>query len=354
MFLLPRTRMPDQAAPDMGVAAIIAELMYLRQHGHPLSADDAALLDILDTLDRCERDVKASVSLGQLSIESTFDGHSEHLPDSLADTIRHWMEAQSMWETAVSSLSNRHRQTSKRSGPRGNIAPATSIRIPTSNAATRALISIINTKHWTEHPSDEQLVTRDPTDGLRVNLSNPIGFDARAAISHLTSHGASVVQTFLTLASIWREQAGDASYDTYVEVFASDILRHQGRQQTPRGGYHQNDTLSKGRDVFILSRLLIPVDDSETGGGTKLSSWKRKFRREHRRVMYGFASTSGSHFSIGCRCWIGVPGKSQESCFSTTLSARSTTSSLVSVSRTLPGSAAMKGIPLRWFHYGKC
>ena len=271
MFLLPRTRMPDQAAPDMGVAAIIAELMYLRQHGHPLSADDAALLDILDTLDRCERDVKASVSLGQLSIESTFDGHSEHLPDSLADTIRHWMEAQSMWETAVSSLSNRHRQTSKRSGPRGNIAPATSIRIPTSNAATRALISIINTKHWTEHPSDEQLVTRDPTDGLRVNLSNPIGFDARAAISHLTSHGASVVQTFLTLASIWREQAGDASYDTYVEVFASDILRHQGRQQTPRGGYHQNDTLSKGRDVFILSRLLIPVDDSETGGGTKFS-----------------------------------------------------------------------------------
>ena len=271
MFLSPRTRMPDQAAPDMGVAAIIAELMYLRQHGHPLSADDAALLDILDTLDRCERDVKASVSLGQLSIESTFDGHSEHLPDSLADTIRQWMEAQATWEIAVSSLSSRHRQTSKRSGPRGNIAPATSIRIPTSNAATRALISIINTKHWIEHLSDEQLVTRDPTNGLRVNLSNPIGFDARAAVSHLTSHGASVVQTFLTLASIWREQAGGASYDTYVEVFASDILRHQGRQQTPRGGYHQADTLSKGRDVFILSRLLIPVDESEASGGTKFS-----------------------------------------------------------------------------------
>jgi len=263
--------MPDQAAPDLGVAAIIAELMYLRQHGHPLSAEDAALLDILDTLERCERDVKASVSSGQLLIASTFDGDSEHLPDSLADKIRHWMEAQATWEIAVSSLSNRHRQTSKRSGPRGNIAPANSIRIPTSKAATRALISIINTKHWIEHPSDEQLVTRDPTDGLRVNLSNPIGFDARTAISHLTSHGASVVQTFLTLASIWREQAGDARYDTYVEVFASDILRHQGRQQTPRGGYHQADTLSKGRDVFILSRLLVPVDESGIGGGTKFS-----------------------------------------------------------------------------------
>ena len=62
--------MPDQAAPDMGVAAIIAELMYLRQHGHPLSPDDAALLDILDTLDRCERDVRATVSNGQLSVTS--------------------------------------------------------------------------------------------------------------------------------------------------------------------------------------------------------------------------------------------------------------------------------------------
>ena len=45
--------MPDQAAPDMGVAAIIAALMYLRQHGYPLSSVDAASLDILDTFDRC-------------------------------------------------------------------------------------------------------------------------------------------------------------------------------------------------------------------------------------------------------------------------------------------------------------
>jgi hypothetical protein len=42
--------MPDQASQEMGVAAIVAELMYLRQQGHALSADDAAVLDILDTL----------------------------------------------------------------------------------------------------------------------------------------------------------------------------------------------------------------------------------------------------------------------------------------------------------------
>jgi hypothetical protein len=263
--------MPDQASQEMGVAAIVAELIYLRQHGHPLSSDDAAVLDILDMLDRCERNVKAAVASGNISIEASGNGDSENLPEPLADTIRLWMDAQAKWELAVSTLASRHRQSTKRIGPRGQIAAASSVRIPTTAAATKALISIINTKLWSEQASDEQLVTKIPSETLRVNLSNSIGFDATTAIAHLTRHGASVVQTFLTLASIWREQSGNARYDTYVEVFASDILRHQGRQQTPRGGYHQADTLSKGRDVFILSRLLVPVDESETGGGTKLS-----------------------------------------------------------------------------------
>jgi len=263
--------MPDQASQEMGVAAIVAELMYLRQQGHALSADDAAVLDILDTLDRCERNVKAAVGSGSISIESSGNGDSENLPEPLAATIRHWMDAQAKWDVAVTGLSIRHKQSNKRSGPRGQIAPASTIRIPTTAAATKALISIINTKLWTEQVTDEQLVTKVPSETLRVNLSNSIGFDATTAITHLTRHGASVVQTFLTLASIWREQAGNARYDTYVEVFASDILRHQGRQQTPKGGYHQADTLSKGRDVFILSRLLVPVDGSESTDSTIFS-----------------------------------------------------------------------------------
>ena len=263
--------MPEPLSQEMGVAAVIAELMYLRQSGHLLAPDDIALLDSLESLDRCERNVRAAVASGQLAAASSTDGTSEHLPDSLADTIRLWMDAQSAWERAVTGLSGRQKQTSKRSGPRGQISPATTIRVPTTAAATKAMIAIINTKLWTEHETDEQLVTKSQQDSLRVNLSSSIGFDATTAIAHLTRHGASVVQTFLTLASIWREQAGNARYDTYVEVFASDILRHQGRQQTPKGGYHQADTLSKGRDVFILSRLLLHLDGSETGSGTKLA-----------------------------------------------------------------------------------
>lgn len=259
--------MPDSSSGEGGIAATIAELMYLRQHGHPLSADDLSLLETLDRLERCERAVKVAVSTGDLTSGVPNSGDSENLPEPLADVIRNWMDAQAKWEAAVTILATRHKQSAKRSGPRGNITAAATIRIPTSSTATKALVSIINTKLWSEQSADEQLITKVPVDGLRVNLSNAIGFNAETAIAHLTRHGASVVQTFLTLASIWREQAGNASYDTYVEVFASDILRHQGRQQTPRGGYHLADTLSKGRDVFILSRLLMPMDAADTGQG---------------------------------------------------------------------------------------
>lgn len=263
--------MPDSSSAEGGIAAIIAELMYLRQHGHPLSADDLSLLETLDRLERCERAVKVAVSSGDLALGFSTSGDSENLPEPLADVIRDWMDAQATWDDAVANLATRHKQSSKRSGPRGNITAATTIRIPTSSTATKALVSIINTKLWSEQAADEQLITKVPVDGLRVNLGNAIGFNAETAIAHLTRHGASVVQTFLTLASIWREQAGNASYDTYVEVFASDILRHQGRQQTPRGGYHQADTLSKGRDVFILSRLLMPMGVADKGEGVKFA-----------------------------------------------------------------------------------
>lgn len=260
--------MPDLSSGERSAAAVVAELMYLRQHGHELTAEDRSILETLDDLERCERAVRDAVTQGDLSGSLMVSEGVENLPEPLADVIRDWMLAQSKWEAAIVVLSTRQKQASKRSGPRGNVTAATTIRIPTSATATKALVSIINTKLWKEQSTDEQLITKVPSDGLRVNLSNAIGFDAQTAISHLARHGASVVQTFLTLASIWREQAGDASYDTYVEVFASDILRHQGRQQTPRGGYHQADTLSKGRDVFILSRLLMPVDTSDAGGST--------------------------------------------------------------------------------------
>lgn len=263
--------MPDSTSGDFGAAAVVAELMYLRQHGYAIAPEDVVLLETLDHLERCEQAVKAVVASSNMSasLSTTYD--SERLPEELAAVIRNWMDAQARWDASMQSLAYRQKSTSKRSGPRGVITAADSIRIPTSPTATKALISIINTKLWSEQTSDEQLVTKAPIDGVRVNLSNAIGFDAQTAISHLTRHGASVVQTFLTLASIWRDQAGDARYDTYVEVFASDILRHQGRQQTPRGGYHQTDTLSKGRDVFLLSRLLVPIDPDEAGGATKLS-----------------------------------------------------------------------------------
>ena len=178
--------MPDPVSQEMGVAAVIAELMYLRQSGHLLTPNDIALLDSLESLDRCEQNVRAAVAAGQLTAASSADGTSENLPESLADTIRLWMDAQSAWELAVTGLSSRQKQTSKRSGPRGQMSPAATIRVPTTAAATKAMIAIINTKLWTEREADEQLVTKSPQDSLRVNLSSSIGFDATTAIEHLT------------------------------------------------------------------------------------------------------------------------------------------------------------------------
>ena len=72
--------MPDSVSQEMGVAAVITELMYLRQSGHLLAPDDIALLESLESLDRCERNVRAAVAAGQLTTVNPSDDVSENLP----------------------------------------------------------------------------------------------------------------------------------------------------------------------------------------------------------------------------------------------------------------------------------
>ncbi len=90
-----------------------------------------------------------------------------------------------------------------------------------------------------------------------------------AALREVARHGASAAQTFLALAALWRETLGDAPHETYLTVYASDLLRYQGRKATPRGGFHKDDLLAKGRDIWLLGRVRIPitrVHAAEDGG----------------------------------------------------------------------------------------
>jgi hypothetical protein len=86
------------------------------------------------------------------------------------------------------------------------------------------------------------------------------GFGPERAIHQITKYGASAAQTFLTMAGYWLHQNPwpAASHETYVTAYASDLLRFQGRKETPRGGYHRRDLLAKARDVYLLSRISVP------------------------------------------------------------------------------------------------
>ena len=88
-----------------------------------------------------------------------------------------------------------------------------------------------------------------------------MGFGPERAIQHIAKQGASLAQTFLTLASLWQEKCAGQNPETYMTIYASDLLRYQGRKETPKGGYHRKDLLAKGREIYLLSRISVPKSD---------------------------------------------------------------------------------------------
>jgi hypothetical protein len=94
---------------------------------------------------------------------------------------------------------------------------------------------------------------------VQLDCDDITGLSPEQAIRQIAKHGASVAQTFFALVSLWTERNPAASHETYMTVYASDLLRYQNRKETRRGGYHAEDILAKGRDIYLLSRISVPT-----------------------------------------------------------------------------------------------
>jgi hypothetical protein len=93
---------------------------------------------------------------------------------------------------------------------------------------------------------------------VRVEFDEVLGFGPEQAIRQIARSGPAAAQTFLALASLWMERLAGQPHETYLTLAASDLLRFQGKKATPKGGYHRDDILAKGRDLYLLSRITVP------------------------------------------------------------------------------------------------
>ena len=183
------------------------------------------------------------------------------LSPEVARAITCWTDTRKRFDDAIAALIAEAlptRQTPRR-GPRLKVSTPETVPIPTPASARDALALLFSPNSWHMSPGGDALIAETKQTQVRVELDAALGFGAESAVERITRHGASAAQTFLSLAAFWKAQCGEASPETYLTVYASDLLRFQGRKETPKGGYHRDDLLAKGRDLFFLSRLSVPT-----------------------------------------------------------------------------------------------
>lgn len=220
------------------------------------------------------------------------------VPGDVAARINRWVNLRQEWDALVarrfptspalspaSERINPARFTGanapRRTGPRLRASLPDVLRVPTARPARDAFAMLFAGHAW---QSDETAGVAWATNGdttVQIDADDTLGFGVEQAVSLIARHGASVAQTFLALIGLYLEQNPPGSSnphgdsETYVTAHASDLLRYQQRRETPRGGYHREDLLAKGRDVYLLSRLSLPraaewrfSKASETSGET--------------------------------------------------------------------------------------
>lgn len=195
-------------------------------------------------------------------------GHTDAaLPPEVAETLSGWVEARKRWEALEEQYQSAlTRQRPARSGPRLALRPPSSVRLPTSPTAKDALAALFAPQLWTAEASGLAVTARlGRATQVRVELDAVLGFGPEQAVQQIARYGPSAAQTFLALAALWYARLGSQSHETYLTLFASDLLRFQGKKETPKGGYHREDLLAKGRDLYLLSRITLPhAEGAET------------------------------------------------------------------------------------------
>jgi hypothetical protein len=250
---------------------LVAELIERRGI---LTAEETKLLAALDAVNAAEAGAKASFErfYASLAIGST----DSALPPDVAAAMAHWVEARKHWETLSAALLKTHTARPKapvRRGPRMGIKPPESVRMPSALPAKDALAALFAPHLWKTDAAQLGLVADvSAATQVRVEFDDALGFGPEQAVRQITKNGPAAAQTFLALASLWKETLGDQPSETYLSVYASDLLRFQGKKETPKGGYHREDLLAKGRDVYLLSRISLPratVRDTSADGAVK-------------------------------------------------------------------------------------
>ena len=247
------------------MAHILAETIYLRDHGGTLSHEQSAALFALTDYETAKNKLESLVvGHGQIETNLTLNDESAATALLIPAAVTRFLDAQRAWDVQAAILLAHKKTPAVRRGKRKTVSVPALMEIPTTQASIQAMITLINPIKWTAHVSNQQIISG--SSNLHLDLSPEIGLDTTTAITAITRHGASVLQTFLALANLWKSECGSQNSETYLEAYASDVLRYHGRKQTPKGGYHQADTLAKGRDIFLLSRLtVVSIQPRETG-----------------------------------------------------------------------------------------
>ena len=273
------TMTPSDAA--VRVEQYLGHLQARREAGHPLSPEEAGYLDTLTAAARAEAEARDAFSVFYAALSTSEGGGAAgadaaqvSLPVEVAAKVNTWIEQRKAWDALFETLlaspsllppavadTPASRLPTPRTGARLRATPPSLLRVPTALPAKDTLLALFAPHLWRTDAGGTAITARvrDETQ-VRVECDEVMGFGPERAIQQIARHGASLAQTFLTMAGLWLQQIGGtgASHETYLSVYASDLLRFQRRKQTPRGGYHQSDLLAKGRDVYLLSRISVP------------------------------------------------------------------------------------------------
>jgi len=254
---------------DENLRVAIARARERRLLGKPLRDDEDAALRALDAVERTENDARTSFSHFLATVGASEGEPGDLLPADVSLRLARWAEARKAWDTASERLLRMPIAQGRR-GPRPVWIRPENIPLPAAVPAKGALASLFSPHHWSTAGNGD--LVAHAMDGTSVWLdvltSEPDA--AGDALREIAKQGASAAQTYLALVSLWRSELGDSPHETYLTVYASDLLRWQGKKATPRGGYHKEDLLAKGRDIWLLSRLRVPVERSvqSTDGST--------------------------------------------------------------------------------------
>jgi hypothetical protein len=251
----------------------------------PLTEDEARLAAALEELTQAERAARNAFSgfytaLPAPGAAMVNDPEHTPLPLDVAACISRWVEARRVWDALAteflddSAPSLLPMRPSARIGPRLRARLPKTLRIPATLTAREMLTLLFAPSQWSADADGLAVTARQGETHLRLELDDATGLSPDAAIRQIAKHGAakhgaSVAQTFFALIALWMERNPEASPETYLTVSASDLLRYQHRKETPRGGYHSDDILAKGRDIYLLSRISIPVASVRSVDGGK-------------------------------------------------------------------------------------